>query len=128
MIRKNFRRPLAVAGAVSAALTIGLFAASPAMAATASMAPGNATLASGQSRAIGAAWGDKAPYSVTFHCHVTGCSDFVSSSTSTSSLGRTVGVATCTGLVATHTLSVTDATHGGASASETTTWTKGKAC
>jgi len=105
-----------------------MFAASPAFAAGAVMTPGNATLASGQSRAIGAAWGNTGPYKVTFHCNVSGCADFVTSSTTTSSLGRTVGVATCTGLTATHTLSVTDATGASASASETTSWTRGKAC
>lgn len=115
-------------GAIAAAVALGAIVATPAIAATASMSPGNATLQSGQSRGIGVAWGDKGPYNVTFKCNVAGCSNYTSASTSTGSLGRTVQTTTCTGLTATHTVSVKDASGGSASAKMSTTWTRGTVC
>lgn len=104
-----------------------LLGAAPAMAATASITP-SAHLQSGQSRIISASWGDVSPYKVNFQCHVAGCANFVTASTTTEGLVRTVGVATCTGLSATSTISITEAGGGTASTSTTTTWSRGNVC
>lgn len=115
------------AGAASAAvLSLQAFA-SPAAAATVSFS-GNATLASGSGRAIAAAWGDSPRYNVNFQCGMTGCSNFVSSSTTTTSLSRYISLTTCTGKTVTHSIKVVDSKGGSASAASKTTWTRGSYC
>lgn len=92
-----------------------------------SMTP-SGSVPSGQARVIGAAWGEQSPYNVTFRCNVSGCSDFVSSSTTTTSLARSPRMTTCTGVSRTHTISVTERGGGRLNAQSTTTWTRASVC
>lgn len=103
----------------------GALSASPA---TVSISP-NATLQSGQSRIIAAAWGDASPYNVNFQCNTPGCADFVNSSTHLTSLSRTVTRTTCSGsVVSNHTITVRESTGGTANGSSRTTWNPGGPC
>jgi hypothetical protein len=119
-----------VVGLVAAVLALAtVLAADPAMAVSAGISP-NATLPSGSSRTIVAVWGTYGPFKVNFQCGLAGCANFVTSSTSSSSLSRTVGLATCTGYTANHSLTIWENSGSGASAgaSSHTTWTKGNVC
>lgn len=122
---KRFRRIGLAVGLVS----LSVLSASPAVAASVAITP-NATLASGQSRAIGAAWGSSGPYKVNFVCNVAGCANFSSNSTTVTSLGRTVALTTCTGANRAHTITITENAGAGASASamSRTIWTAGAFC
>ena len=99
----------------------------PALAVGLVMSP-NATIVSGQSRVISAAWGFAAPYSVNFQCNVAGCLNFVNGSTNVESLARTVQLWTCTGVQKTSTISVTESGGASISGSSRTTWTAGSVC
>ncbi len=92
---------------------------------------GSATLPDGGGRAIGAVWADQPPYKVNFSCGVPGCSNYVTSSTTTTSLARYISYDVCnSGLFATHQISVWMKAGAGTQLSATshTTWTAGAAC
>ncbi len=124
---KATRRFLLGTGMAAALISVGLMMPMAATAVGVSMTP-SATLASGQGRAIRAAWGANAPYKVTFHCNVTNCTDYVTSSTTSTSVSRYVILSTCTGAVRTSPISITETGSGSTNASTTTTWTRGTAC
>lgn len=127
-MRMSARKAAKLGAAGSIAVSVALFAAVAAQATTVSL-PGNASVASGSTRSIGAAWGSSAPYNVNFQCGQSGCANFVTSSTTTTSLGRTLPIVnTCTGESHTATLKVTEHAGNLATASTTTTWRKGLAC
>lgn len=128
MLKQGWKRRAAglalAAGAVSAMVGIVV---EPAAAVVLSMSP-NATLSSGQSRQIGAAWGVSAPYQVNFQCHLSGCANYVTSSTSTNQLYRVLSLGSCSAYTSTATISITEHDGGSASASTTTTWLAGHIC
>lgn len=108
------------------AMAIGLIAAwmPTSSAISVSISP-STTRNSGQLRAIGAAWGEDAPYNVNFQCGAPGCANFVSTSTNVTSLGRSYRFSTCIQNAHTHTITVRESTGGRLSASSTTTWLPG---
>lgn len=91
-----------------------------------------ATLSSGSGRTITAEWGYAGPhtgaYRANFQCGLSGCANFVSSSTYTQSLSRYVSLATCTGYQANHTLWARDMYGGENNSSSYTRWTAGSFC
>jgi hypothetical protein len=121
------RNRIIAAAALLAAVGIVGISALPAEAAGAYMSA-SATLPSGGSRVIAASWGFNAPYQVNFQCHVPGCANYVTSSTTTTSLARSVSFITCSGFAATSTISIVENGGGTAGTSTTTWWTAGKVC
>lgn len=108
-------------------MVVVLGAAGAAQAATV-VIDGDATLASGQGRNIGASWAGGGPYRVSFQCGVPGCANFSSASTSSVSLARHVVRTTCTGETRTHTLTVIDRTGSRGHAQSQTRWLRGSGC
>lgn len=109
----------------------GLVAAAEAYAAPVVSMSGNATLLDGEGRAIGAVWGDQPPYKVNFTCGVPGCSNYVTSSTTTTDVARYVEYDVCnSGYYATHTIHIWMLAGSGTEVSATshTTWTSEPSC
>lgn len=91
----------------------------------------NATLTDGEGRAIGGEWGNQAPYKVNFTCGLSGCANYVVSSTSTTNVLRWVEYDVCNAaLTATHHISVWMKAGAGTEVSATahTTWTATAFC
>jgi len=125
------RRAAIVAGAV-----LVVSAAAGVVSATSASAQPNvtitqsATVAIGTSRAIAAVWGDSGPYKVNFSCGISGCANYVTNSTASTDLVRTVYYGTCgAGFTATHSIKVWNDAGAGTplNASSYTRWT-GPSC
>lgn len=95
-----------------------------ASAATVSISPAT-VLQSGQQRSLGAAWGDTGPYNVNFQCGAPGCANFVTSSTTQTSLGRSYYFSTCSPTIHYHTITVRESSGARASGASQTTWKAG---
>jgi hypothetical protein len=92
---------------------------------------GNATRRDGGGRGIAAVWGDQGPYKVNFSCGVPGCSNYVTSSTTSTSLTRFVEYDVCnSAYTGTHTIHVWMNAGSGTELSATshTYWTSSPAC
>lgn len=123
----RYWRGLRLTALAAAVISFAVVAATPATAAGVSMT-GNATLNSSQSRAIAAAWGNKPPYAVNFQCNVPGCSNFVTASTTTTGLGRTVVMTVCSTTTKTHEIYISEKGGGEVYADSKTTWRAGSYC
>jgi hypothetical protein len=120
-----------ITAAIAMVACAGLVSAPEAMAAAGVGITGPATLNDGGSRNIAAVWLDESPYKVNFSCGVPGCSNYVTSSTTTTGLSRTVSYDVCnSGFYATHQIYVWMDAGAGAEVSATshTTWTSSPAC
>jgi len=122
-------RALAATCLATGLIGTSLFIAAPAFAISL-VVTANSTIPSGTSKIVGAAWGDIAPYKVNFTCGVPGCSNYVTSSTNSTTVFRTVVVSTCTGVTYNTKTTVWESAGSGASATGTTvtTWTRGTRC
>jgi len=129
--RRPIRRVLAATAVVVALAGAGLIAAETAQAATL-VVTDNATVASGTSRVVGAAWGNVGPYKVNFNCGASGagCANFVTSSTTATNYFQNIAISTCTGTSVSTKTTIWESSGSGASASGTTvtTWARGRLC
>ncbi|MBN9104695.1 MAG: hypothetical protein J0I14_06800 [Propionibacteriaceae bacterium] len=123
----RYWRGLRLAALPAAVVALAVVAATPASAAGVSFT-GSATLNSGQSRAIAAAWGNKPPYDVNFQCNVPGCANFVKVGTTTTGLGRSVVMTVCSRTTKTHEIYISEKGGGEVYADSKTTWRAGSYC
>ena len=83
--------------------TAGVVGASSASAVPSVGITSSATIPIGSQREIGAIWGDAGPYKVNFTCGISGCANYVTNSTTTTTVVRSVYYGVCgSGYTANH--------------------------
>jgi len=115
---------------MAATFVVALLAsvAAPGSATSLSISP-NATVASGETRIVAAAWGSNAPFDVNFQCNgFPTCANFVASATTVTGLARTGSLTTCTQESRTVSISVTETGSNPIHGSSRTTWQAGSFC
>jgi hypothetical protein len=89
---------------------------------------GSATINSGASRKVEATWSGTGPFQVYVFCGTPGCSDYIGTNTTTTSVARWPGLYTCSATTKTHYVQVVDKRGDFSLSTTSTTWRAGSVC